>query len=183
MATELRLEGASCAVRGWRMLDAEALVRHANNAKIARQLRDRFPHPYTRHAANTFLKHVLSTVPVTNFAVEIDGEAVGGIGFVPGTDVERYSAEIGYWLSEACWGRGVATEAVRLVTKHAFEKHNLLRLFALPFADNMASVRVLEKSGYAREGLLRASSVKFGKPRDQLLFAIINAGWEHPRMS
>lgn len=183
MRSDVRLEGASCAVRVWRLQDAEALVLHANNINVAKQLRDRFPHPYSRHAAQAFLKHALTSVPVTNFAIEIDGEAVGGIGFVPGTDVERYSAEVGYWLSERCWGRGVATEALRLVTKHAFERYNLLRLFALPFADNVASVRVLEKAGYTREGLLRASSVKFGQPRDQLLYARINPTWEIPRSS
>lgn len=183
MAHDLRLEGASCAVRAWRMTDVDALARHANNVNVSRQLRDRFPHPYTRHAAHTFIKHVLTSVPMTNYAIEIDGAAVGGIGFVPGTDVERFSAEIGYWLSETCWGRGIATEALTLVTRHAFEKHNLLRLFALPFADNVPSIRVLEKAGYTREGVLRASSVKFGRPRDQVLYARINPAWESPHAS
>ncbi len=183
MQPEVRLEGASCAVRTWRMQDADSLALHGNNINVAKQLRDRFPHPYTRHAAQVFLKHVLTSVPVTSFAIDIDGEAVGGIGFVPGTDVERYSAEVGYWLSERCWGRGVTTEALELVTRHAFDRHNLLRLFALPFADNVGSIRVLEKAGYVREGLLRASSVKYGQPRDQFIYACINANWEIPRSS
>jgi RimJ/RimL family protein N-acetyltransferase len=91
--------------------------------------------------------------------------------------VERYSAEVGYWLGEACWGRGIATEALVLFTRHAFSGLGLLRLFALPLADNVASVRVLEKAGYGVEGTLRSSCVKFGQPRNQILFAIVNDRW------
>src|SRR5687767_12167857 len=155
----MRLEGSRCVVRSWRAGDADALVRHANNANVARQLRDRFPHPYTTRDA----AHFLQMAADTNLAIEVAGEAVGGVGFVPGTDVERFSAEIGYWLSEAMWGRGITTEAVVLVTEYTFDRLNMLRLFALPFADNMASRRVLQKAGYECEGILRASSVKFGE--------------------
>jgi RimJ/RimL family protein N-acetyltransferase len=116
----------------------------------------------------------------SNLAIEVDGEAVGGIGFSAGADVERYSAEIGYWLSEAYWGRGIATEALTLVTADLFTRHNLLRIFALPFADNPASARVLEKAGYLREALLKSSSVKYGVPKDQFLYARINERWRGP---
>jgi RimJ/RimL family protein N-acetyltransferase len=176
----LKLEGTRCIVRPWRLKDAEALARHANNINVARQLRDRFPHPYTLGAANAFLEQVVFAQPVTNFAIEVDGETVGGIGYAPGTDVERYSAEIGYWLGEAFWGRGIVTEALSLVTAHIFAHRSVLRLFALPFADNLASARVLEKAGYEREGLLRRSSVKAGRPKDQLIYARINPTWESP---
>ena len=164
-------------VRPWRPSDADALVRHASNANIAKQLRDRFPHPYTRRHAAEFLQNATGGPQTTNLAIDVDGEAVGGIGFVPGSDIERYSAEIGYWLAESLWGRGIATEAVGLVTAHIFADLNMLRLFALPFADNRASRRVLEKAGYEFEGILRASSVKFGEPRDQALYARVNNAW------
>ena len=164
-------------MRAWRMADAEALVRHANNASVASHLRDRFPHPYVRANAQAFVKSALSAADASNLAIEVDGEAAGAIGYVIGTDVERYSAEIGYWLGEACWGRGIATEALTLVVGHVFARPNLLRLFALPFADNAASIRVLEKAGFVCEGLLRSSSVKFGRPRDQALYARINPAW------
>ena len=98
-----------------------------------------------------------------------------------GTDVERFSAEIGYWLGQQYWGRGIVTEALKLVTEYAFQTQNLLRLFALPFANNTGSIRVLEKAGYEREGLLRRSSVKFGEPRDQLLYSRINPSWMFER--
>lgn len=171
------LRGLRCNVRPWRLADADALIRHANNPNVAKQLRDRFPNPYGRANATVFLKAATQEEDPTNLAIEVHGEAAGGIGFVPGTDVERFSAEIGYWLGEVHWGRGIVTEALVLVTEDVFRRRNLLRLFALPFADNVASTRVLEKAGYVKEGILRSSVVKFGKPRDQALYARINPEW------
>jgi [ribosomal protein S5]-alanine N-acetyltransferase len=159
------------------MEDAESVVRHANNIKVARQLRDRFPHPYTRANASAFLKAATTTPEPSNLAIDVGGEAIGAIGYVAGIDVERFSAEIGYWIGESHWGRGIASEALVLVTAHVFETLNMLRLFALPFADNAGSIRVLEKAGYVREAVLRSSSVKYGQPRDQLLYARVNTAW------
>ena len=176
----MRLEGALCAVRPWRMTDADAVVRHANNLNVARQLRDRFPHPYLRANAQAFLKAAVSGSDPSNLAIEVEGEAAGAIGYVAGSDVERYSAEIGYWLGEAHWGRGIATEALVMVTEHVFTAANVLRLFAVPFADNLGSIRVLEKAGFVREAILRSSSVKFGVPRDQALYARVNPNWRGP---
>ena len=173
----LTLHGERCRVRGWEKGDASSLVEHANNLNVARYLRDRFPHPYTLRDAREFLKHAVSAGDPTNLAIEVDGAAVGAIGYVPGRDVERYSAEIGYWLGEAHWGKGIVSEALRLVTEHAFADMGFLRLFALPFAGNIASVRVLEKAGYQREGLLRSNAVKFGEPQDQYMYARINPDW------
>lgn len=175
--TPLPLIGQRCTVRLWQASDADALVRHANNINVAKQLRDRFPHPYTRAHAVAFLRHAAEAEPQTNLAIEVEGEAAGGIGFVRGSDVERFSAEIGYWLGERFWGRGIVTEALTLVTGYAF-RCSLLRLFALPFADNVASARVLEKAGYLLEGTLRSSSVKYGAPRDQAIYARINDAWK-----
>ena len=173
----MRLQGTRCVVRQWQMGDADALVRHADNINVARQLRDRFPHPYTRANASLFLKAATSAAEPSNLAIDVNGEAAGAIGYVPGMDVERYSAEIGYWLGESYWGRGIVTEALQLVTEYVFTTGNLLRLFALPFADNVASMRVLEKAGYVREATLRSSSVKYGRPRDQALYARVNEHW------
>jgi RimJ/RimL family protein N-acetyltransferase len=88
-------------------------------------------------------------------------------------DVERVSAEIGYWLAEPFWGRGIATEAVVAVTQYAIATHRITRVFALPFASNAASCRVLEKAGYALEGRLRRSAIKDGKIVDQMQYAFI----------
>ena len=173
----LLLQGERCSVRPWRRADVDALVHHANNLNVARNLRDRFPHPYTRADARFFLKHAAAAEDPTNLCIDVDGVAVGAVGYVPGDDVERYSAEIGYWLGEELWGRGIVTEALSLVTTHAFRELNYLRLFALPFADNPASIRVLEKAGYEREALLKSSAVKFGHAKDQWLYVRINPSW------
>jgi [ribosomal protein S5]-alanine N-acetyltransferase len=174
----LRLDGQRCALRRWTKSDVSSLVQHANNLNVARHLRDRFPHPYTRAHAAAFLTHAIAGEPPTNFAIVVNDEAAGGIGYVRGSDVERYSAEIGYWLGEELWGRGIATEALQMLTHQLFADGQLLRLFALPLADNLGSVRVLEKAGYELEGLLRASCVKYGERRDQLLYARINPDWK-----
>jgi len=164
-------------LRPWHLSDEASLVRHANNLNVAKQLRDRFPHPYTRSDARAFLKSASTARPCTNFAIEVGGEAAGGLGYVPGTDVERYSAEVGYWLGEELWHRGIVSEALALFTEYAFTELNLIRLFAVPFTDNVGSILVLEKAGYLREGVLRSSSVKYGQLRDQALYAKVNPGW------
>jgi RimJ/RimL family protein N-acetyltransferase len=171
----MRLSLGVCDVRSWRPGDADAIVRHANNRKVWLNLRDAFPHPYTRRDARAFLLSVLGARPETQFAIEVDGAAVGGIGFRIQSDVERIGAELGYWLGEAYWGRGIATAAVRAVTEHAFTAHELRRVFALPFADNVASARVLEKAGFQLEGVLRSSAIKDGRVLDQRLYARIRA--------
>jgi ribosomal-protein-alanine N-acetyltransferase len=171
----MRLLLGVCDVRSWRPGDAAALATHANNRNIWLNVRDRFPHPYTGRDARTFLRSVLAERPETNFAIEVAGAAVGGIAFRIQTDVERVSAELGYWLGETYWGRGIATAAVRAVTEHALGTHALHRVFALPFAHNRASARVLEKAGFTLEGVLRSSAIKEGRVLDQLLYARIRA--------
>jgi [ribosomal protein S5]-alanine N-acetyltransferase len=171
----MRLPLGVCDVRSWRRSDAAGLVEHANNRNIWLNLRDRFPHPFTPRDARAFLKFVLAQQPETNFAIEVDGAAVGGIAFKIQSDVERVGAELGYWLGEKYWGRGIATAAVRAVTEHALSTHALTRVFALPFAHNRASARVLEKAGFTLEGVLRSSAIKDGRVLDQLLYARIRA--------
>jgi ribosomal-protein-alanine N-acetyltransferase len=163
----------SCAVRSWHMSDVDALVRCANNRKIWRNLRDAFPHPYTKHDARQFIRSVLERTPETTFAIAVDGEAAGSIGFVLHRDVERVSAEIGYWLAEPFWGRGITTQALIAVTEHAIAVHGLTRIFAVPFAWNAPSCRVLEKAGYVLEARLRCSAIKDGELTDQFQYAFI----------
>jgi len=134
-------------------------------------LRDRFPYPYEMEGARAFLGWIAKQPSPTVWAIEVDGEAAGGIGIELHTDVERVSAEIGYWLGESVWGRGIATEALKAVTMEAFKRFDITRIYAVPFADHAASIRVLEKAGYVREGHLRRSAIKDGQIRDQLLLA------------
>jgi ribosomal-protein-alanine N-acetyltransferase len=158
-------------VRPWSKDDAESLQRHADNRNVSVQLRDRFPFPYTIEQARTFLGWIATQPQPTVWAIEVAGEAAGGIGIELHSDVERVSAEIGYWLGESFWGRGIVTEVLKAVTAEAFARFEITRLYAVPFADHPASIRVLEKAGYVREGHLRQSAIKEGRIRDQLLFA------------
>jgi RimJ/RimL family protein N-acetyltransferase len=162
-----------CAVRSWRPDDLGSLVANADNRNIWLNLRDRFPHPYTRRAGREFIRLAMSQRPETMFAIAVDDEAVGGIGFTVLTDVERVSAEIGYWLGEPYWGRGFVTEALMAITRYAIDTCGLTRVYALPFAFNTASCRVLEKAGYTLEARLRRSAIKDGQIVDQLQYSFI----------
>lgn len=170
---EIRL--STCTLRPFRRGDEPSLARHANNRKVWRNLRDTFPHPYTAEHASAWVASSLGVEPVRNFAIEIDGEAAGSIGVSPFSDVHARSAEIGYWVAEAHWGRGIATEALRAATEHAFLRFSVVRLQATVFAWNEASMRVLEKCGYAREGVLAKSVLKDGELIDSVLYAIVRA--------
>jgi len=167
----VRLPLPLCTIRPWVASDAEAITRHANDREVSMHLRDRFPFPYGIEQARTFLGWILKQPVPTVWAIELNREAVGGIGIELHGDVERVSAEIGYWIGRAHWGHGIATEAVKAVTAEAFQRFDITRLYAVPFADHTASVRVLEKAGYVREGHMRRSAIKNGIVRDQLLFA------------
>lgn len=169
----MELQLRTCTVRSWRTSDVAALVRHANNRNIWVNLRDRFPHPYSTRDGRNFLRTIVGIRPETVFAIAVNEEAVGCIGFMLQHDVERVSGEIGYWLGEAYWGRGITSEAVVAITRYAIEHHQLTRLFALPFAFNAASCRVLEKAGYVLEARLRRSAIKDGAVVDQLQYAFI----------
>lgn len=168
----MELNCGPCKVRSWREDDKRSLPRHANNRKVWLQLRDRFPHPYAAEDATAYMQHVALQDPEVSFAIDVAGEAVGGISLMLHDDVERCSAEIGYWLGEEFWGGGIVSAALRSITEYAFETFDLTRVFALPFAGNAASVRVLEKAGYVFEGVLRRSAIKDGKVLDQLMYAI-----------
>jgi RimJ/RimL family protein N-acetyltransferase len=149
-----------------------SLTIHANSRDIWLNLRDQFPHPYTAEDAEAWVKFASSQAQPTSLAIEVDSEAVGGVSLKLHDDVERVSAEIGYWLGQRFWSRGIMSAAVRAVTEYGFEQFSLTRVYALPFVTNVASHRVLEKAGYAREGLLRRSAIKDGIVLDQVLFAI-----------
>ncbi|MGH9142315.1 MAG: GNAT family N-acetyltransferase [Vicinamibacterales bacterium] len=163
----------SCEVRSWRTADAESIARHADNRKIWLNLRDAFPHPYSSHDAREFIRSVRTRAPETTFAIAVNDEAIGSVGFVLRPDVERVSAEIGYWIAEAFWGRGIATEALMALTDYAITTYALTRVYALPFAWNTASCRVLEKAGYRLEARLRRSAIKNGAITDQMQYAFI----------
>lgn len=165
-----------CEIRPYSLRDAPDLARRANNRKVWRNLRDAFPHPYTLDHAEAFISRVTEMDPQTNWCIAVDGRAAGGIGLKLHEDVERFSAELGYWLAEEFWGRGITSAAVSAVSDHALQAFGLNRIFAEPYAWNPASCRVLEKAGFQREGVLRRAAFKDGQVVDKFMYARIRAG-------
>ena len=169
------VECGACRLRPWRVDDLEALLRHANDARVSRGLRDRFPFPYTRADGESYLVHVSGPHPDWCFAIEVDGEACGGLGIHPGEDVHRFSAELGYWLGRERWGRGIAGAAIRAVLPLAMQHFRLHRVHAGVYSNNPASMRVLEKCGFEREGIARRAVYKRGELLDVVNFAYVRA--------
>jgi ribosomal-protein-alanine N-acetyltransferase len=171
----MKLTLDKCIIRPFERGDELSIVRHADNRNVWINLRDHFPHPYTTAHARAWIEEQIRSHEENHWAIEVDGHATGGIGLSPRMDVHRLSAEIGFWLGEAYWGRGIMTEAVGAVTRYAFHTRGFIRVFAEVFEWNPASMRVLEKNGFAREGVLRRSATKAGHVIDQVLFAAVAA--------
>ena len=156
----MRIITPSSTLRDWNLHDAGSLTKHANNPRIAASMRDAFPSPYTLDNANRFIRMAKGSNAGLFLAIEVDGEAVGGIGIHPLHDVKHRSAEIGYWLSVSCWGHGIVTDAVRSVVPIAFEQYDLVRLQAGIFSTNPSSMRVLEKCGFIKEAIHKNAITK-----------------------
>ena len=176
MSVPTQIQLTHALLRPWRPTDAESIALHANDRDVWRNMRDRFPHPYTVKDAKDWIAFVATVPPGTNFTFEVDGKAVGGISFEPLADVFRVGAEIGYWLARPYWGRGITTEAVRAVTDHAFLHFDFIRLQASVFSWNPASARVLEKAGYALEATNRRAMIKEGEIGDRWLYVRLRGG-------
>ena len=166
---ELQLERSL--LRPWTDADAESLARHANDRRVWINLRDTFPHPYKIDDATRWLTKMRELQRSIVLAIDVDGAAVGGIGVFQLDDVYSRSGEIGYWLGRPFWNRGIVTEAVSACTELAFLELDLVRVQAGVFGWNAASMRVLEKCGYVREGVLRKSVYKDGRLIDSVLYA------------
>ena len=159
-------------VRSWRPKDRESLARHANNPRVAEYLRDLFPQPYTLDDAKQWIDLCLNNKPETNFAIAVEDEAVGGIGIILQTDNYRKNAEIGYWLGEPYWGRGIMTPVLNSMVKYVFQNFDLERIFAGIIQHNGASMRVLEKAGFVCEAVFKKSIYKNGKLYDEHIYSI-----------
>lgn len=167
----MNLDCSTSLIRDWRDSDRDALLRFANNRRVWRNLKDRFPHPYGETEADFWLALNRDHPERTDWAIEVDGLAVGGIGLVPGEDVHAKSTHIGYWLGEPYWGRGIMTDAVRAVSGHALSRLGFARIEAMVYEWNPASMRVLEKCGFVREGVMRKSVFKDGELIDSVMYA------------
>jgi len=164
-------------LRPWDPDDARSLVIHANNPKIARNLRDGFPYPYTLKDAEQWLRMVKENRMDIILAIEVNGEAAGGIGLHSMKDVHRYNAELGYWLSESFWGMGIISDAIGVMVNYAFTHTRWLRLFATIYEHNTPSMRVLEKNGFTREAIHKKAVMKEGKLLDEHLYALLKEQW------
>jgi RimJ/RimL family protein N-acetyltransferase len=168
----LRTELTGCSLRPWQLEDKSALIRHANSKKVWRNLTEMFPHPYTEADAEHWLSISNQASPSIHFAIEVASEAIGGIGVIAGEGIARRTGQFGYWLGEAHWGKGIATAAARAMVAHVFSASHFARLEAPVFEWNPASMRVLEKVGFAREGVLKRSVSKDGQLIDSVMYAI-----------
>lgn len=159
----------------WEASLAPSLAESANDARVARFLRDSFPYPYTRKNAEDFIAFAQGETERGEYyrAIVVGGKAVGGITVIRGQDVCKRSGEIGYWLTPACWGRGIMTDAVHTACEEVFESTDIVRVYAEIFAPNAASCRVLEKNGFAKEGIKRKSVFKNGAFYDSIVYARI----------
>ncbi len=170
---EIRSKQENFKLREWKLTDITALVKHINNIKIWNNVRDGLPHPYTILDADNYIRMVQAQPYIQNFAIEVEGEAVGGVGIVPLTDVERLSAEVGYWLGESYWNRGITSEAVTLLVDYVFRQTEIIRLFASVYEYNPASMKVLEKAGFTRRAILRDAAIKNGQVIDMYYYDLI----------
>lgn len=152
--------------------DQESLVENANNVKFFNNLKDTFPHPYTHADAEWWVNANRQTgQSTTGFAIDVNGDVIGVIGIIIGYDIQRVTAEIGYWLGENYWGKGIAVEALKQMTDYAFLNFpELVRLWAAVFEYNKASMRVLEKAGYELEGIRKKGAIKNGRVIDEYVY-------------
>lgn len=157
-------------VRPWRREDASQLALISNNRNIWNNVRDMLPSPYTVMDAMQWISHCTQQDPALNFAVEYDGQVAGSIGCVPQTDIHRKNMEIGYFIGEPYWGKGIATEAVRQLVAYIQERFSVIRLFAGVFEHNTASMKVLQKNGFYLEGIHRKAIIKNNEILDEYIW-------------
>lgn len=159
-------------LRPWTLHDLDSLVKYGNNASIAKFMTDQFPHPYTAEKGKAFIAFATQNNPIHIFAIDVNGEAVGGIGLHPQADIHQKNAELGYWLAEPYWGKGIITEAVKQMVAFGFSTYPINRIFARPFGTNIASQKVLEKAGFILEARFEKTLYKQGEYLDELVYAI-----------
>lgn len=159
-------------LRPWTLKDLDNLVMHANNRNIAKNMTDKFPHPYTHEDGKAFITFATHDEPIHIFAIDIEEQAVGGIGLHLQEDIHRRNAELGYWLAEAFWGKGIISRAIKQVLDFGFKTYDIDRIFARPFGTNTASQRVLGKNGFVLEARFENVLVKDGLLLDELVYAI-----------
>ena len=166
-----------CRIRKWELSDAKELSMALSNRKIQDNLRDGLPYPYTEQDGANYISAMLSADENETFAfaITVDYKVVGSIGVFRQGNIHRQTAELGYYIAEEYWGKGIMTEAVNQICEYVFEKSDIVRIYAEPFAHNVASCRVLEKAGFQYEGTLRSNAVKNGKVIDMKMYSLLKS--------
>lgn len=164
-----------CEIRKWRLADAPDLAKALSNKKIQACLRDGLPYPYTEADARSYITAMLKADAEQTFAfaITVDGKAIGSIGVFRCENIHFRTAELGYYIAEPYWGKGIMTSAIKQACEHVFNNSDILRIFAEPFAHNIASCRALEKAGFLYEGLLRKNAVKNGVVMDMKMYSLV----------
>src|SRR5688500_13637193 len=175
----IELKDGNILLRGLFDNDKSRMTELANNKKVWNNLRDYMPNPYSENDAINFISFVARENPPCTFAIVYNDEFCGVIGLIPQKDIYRISAEIGYWLGEPYWGKGIATRAVKLITYYGLNELNFTRLYTGVFEYNLASMKVLEKNGYVKEGVFRKALIKNDRIWDEHRYAILKE--EFPR--
>jgi ribosomal-protein-alanine N-acetyltransferase len=160
-------------LRLWETGDIKHLIEYANNPHIAQNMTNAFPHPYTKEAGLKFIEIAQSHSPTRIFAICLNNQAIGGIGVHPQQDIHEKCAELGYWLAEPFWGKGIVSKAVLQMIDFAFQNFEIVRLYARPFSSNIGSQKVLEKCGFKHEATLKKSIYKNGVYLDELIYCIV----------
>ena len=166
-----------CRIRKWELSDAKDLAVALSNKKVQDNLRDGLPYPYTEQDGKEFISAMLSADESETFAfaITVDNMVIGSIGIFRQGNIHRQTAELGYYIAEEYWGKGIMTEAVKQICEYVFAKSDIIRIYAEPFAYNIASCRVLEKVGFQYEGTLRSNAVKNGKVIDMEMYSLLKA--------
>ncbi|MFY2764275.1 GNAT family N-acetyltransferase [Arenimonas sp. MALMAid1274] len=174
MSAGLDLDFGPGRIRDWVRSDRASLLRHADDARVARFLSARFPHPYRTTDADAWFDFLAGQPEPEGWAIEVDGQAVGGIGVRRGAGEFAHSGELGYWLGAAYWRRGIVSAAVRVLVPAVMARWDLARVGAYAATANIASIRVLEGAGFEREGVMQARSIRGGEVQDHVVFARID---------
>ena len=166
-----------CSIRKWELSDAKDLAAALSNKKVQDNLRDGLPYPYTEQDGKEFISAMLSADESETFAfaITVDNMVIGSIGIFRQGNIHRQTAELGYYIAEEYWGKGIMTEAVKQICEYVFANSDIIRIYAEPFAYNIASCRVLEKVGFQYEGTLRSNAVKNGKVIDMEMYSLLKA--------
>ena len=164
-----------CRIRKWELSDAKDLAAALSNKKVQDNLRDGLPYPYTEQDGKEFISAMLSADENETFAfaITVNNMVIGSIGIFRQDNIHRQTAELGYYIAEEYWGKGIMTEAVKQICEYVFANSDIIRIYAEPFAYNIASCRALEKAGFQYEGTLRGNAVKNGKVIDMKMYSLL----------